>query len=163
MFESADISMLRLLETFLKSAPQLVLQLSIMVHSNHVEPLQGERLRRLYYAAITSAHLVRYAVTVLHLTHYIIITASHPRTLGVTLTYITASIAASSINFIYGTLIAAHCAIPAFPMMQSLPTIVALSCPHYPYSSFSSRAATDLPSLVLDCRVLVLVQKCDSA
>uniref|UniRef100_A0A8C5TTY1 XK-related protein n=1 Tax=Malurus cyaneus samueli TaxID=2593467 RepID=A0A8C5TTY1_9PASS len=31
MFESADISMLRLLEAFLKSAPQLVLQLSIMV------------------------------------------------------------------------------------------------------------------------------------
>ncbi|XP_061075993.1 XK-related protein 7-like [Conger conger] len=41
MFQSADISMLRLLETFLKSAPQLVLQLSIMVHSNQVLPLQG--------------------------------------------------------------------------------------------------------------------------
>ncbi|XP_064160846.1 XK-related protein 7-like [Anguilla rostrata] len=41
MFESADISMLRLLETFLKSAPQLVLQLSIMIHSNEVQPLQG--------------------------------------------------------------------------------------------------------------------------
>ncbi|XP_010211929.1 PREDICTED: XK-related protein 7 [Tinamus guttatus] len=41
MFESADISMLRLLETFLKSAPQLVLQLSIMVQQNSVEPLQG--------------------------------------------------------------------------------------------------------------------------
>uniref|UniRef100_A0A8D0HNE3 XK-related protein n=1 Tax=Sphenodon punctatus TaxID=8508 RepID=A0A8D0HNE3_SPHPU len=41
MFESADISMLRLLEAFLKSAPQLVLQLSIMVQENHIEPLQG--------------------------------------------------------------------------------------------------------------------------
>ncbi|XP_044311508.1 XK-related protein 7 [Varanus komodoensis] len=41
MFESADISMLRLLETFLKSAPQLVLQLSIMVQQNRIEPLQG--------------------------------------------------------------------------------------------------------------------------
>ncbi|KAM6248751.1 XK-related protein 7 [Porphyrio hochstetteri] len=41
MFESADISMLRLLETFLKSAPQLVLQLSIMVQQNSIEPLQG--------------------------------------------------------------------------------------------------------------------------
>ncbi|XP_060627816.2 XK-related protein 7 [Anolis sagrei] len=41
MFENADISMLRLLETFLKSAPQLVLQLSIMVHQNYIEPLQG--------------------------------------------------------------------------------------------------------------------------
>uniref|UniRef100_A0A3B3R0H7 XK-related protein n=1 Tax=Paramormyrops kingsleyae TaxID=1676925 RepID=A0A3B3R0H7_9TELE len=33
LFASADVSMLRLLESFLKSAPQLVLQLSIMVHS----------------------------------------------------------------------------------------------------------------------------------
>uniref|UniRef100_A0A8C8S958 XK-related protein n=1 Tax=Pelusios castaneus TaxID=367368 RepID=A0A8C8S958_9SAUR len=41
MFESADISMLRLLETFLKSAPQLVLQLSIMVQQSSIEPLQG--------------------------------------------------------------------------------------------------------------------------
>ncbi|XP_051518598.1 XK-related protein 7-like [Myxocyprinus asiaticus] len=40
-FESADINMLRLLEAFLKSAPQLVLQLSIMIHSNHILPLQG--------------------------------------------------------------------------------------------------------------------------
>ncbi|KAL6482969.1 hypothetical protein MHYP_G00078410 [Metynnis hypsauchen] len=41
MFESADISMLRLLETFLKSAPQLVLQLSIIVQTSQVLPLQG--------------------------------------------------------------------------------------------------------------------------
>ncbi|XP_053555516.1 XK-related protein 7 [Bombina bombina] len=41
MFESADISMLRLLETFLKSAPQLVLQLCIVIQQGHVEPLQG--------------------------------------------------------------------------------------------------------------------------
>uniref|UniRef100_A0A1A8LDC3 XK-related protein n=1 Tax=Nothobranchius pienaari TaxID=704102 RepID=A0A1A8LDC3_9TELE len=41
MFENADISMLRLLESFLKSAPQLVLQLSIMVHARDVLPLQG--------------------------------------------------------------------------------------------------------------------------
>lgn len=34
--------MLRLLETFLKSAPQLVLQLSIMVQAMQVLPLQGE-------------------------------------------------------------------------------------------------------------------------
>ncbi|XP_074085004.1 XK-related protein 7 [Macrotis lagotis] len=39
MFESADISMLRLLEAFLKSAPQLVLQLSIMVLQGHLPPL----------------------------------------------------------------------------------------------------------------------------
>uniref|UniRef100_A0A8C9EQ72 XK-related protein n=1 Tax=Pavo cristatus TaxID=9049 RepID=A0A8C9EQ72_PAVCR len=38
MFENADINMLRLLETFLKSAPQLVLQLSIMVQQNDIEP-----------------------------------------------------------------------------------------------------------------------------
>ncbi|CAL8234838.1 unnamed protein product [Boreogadus saida] len=41
MFQSADISMLRLLESFLKSAPQLVLQLSIMVQARQVLPLQG--------------------------------------------------------------------------------------------------------------------------
>ncbi|XP_017264884.1 XK-related protein 7 [Kryptolebias marmoratus] len=41
MFENADISMLRLLESFLKSAPQLVLQLSIMIHTSQVLPLQG--------------------------------------------------------------------------------------------------------------------------
>ncbi|KAJ3586408.1 hypothetical protein NHX12_012806 [Muraenolepis orangiensis] len=41
MFQSADISMLRLLESFLKSAPQLVLQLSIMVQAHQVLPLQG--------------------------------------------------------------------------------------------------------------------------
>lgn len=42
MFETADISMLRLLESFLKSAPQLVLQLSIMIHTSQVLPLQGK-------------------------------------------------------------------------------------------------------------------------
>lgn len=41
MFENADISMLRLLESFLKSAPQLVLQLSIMIYTKQVLPLQG--------------------------------------------------------------------------------------------------------------------------
>uniref|UniRef100_A0A8C5RUA9 XK-related protein n=2 Tax=Elapidae TaxID=8602 RepID=A0A8C5RUA9_LATLA len=41
MFECADVSMLRLLETFLKSAPQLVLQLSIMVQQKRIDPLQG--------------------------------------------------------------------------------------------------------------------------
>ncbi|AWP10398.1 XK-related protein [Scophthalmus maximus] len=41
MFESADISMLRLLESFLKSAPQLVLQLCIMIQASQVLPLQG--------------------------------------------------------------------------------------------------------------------------
>uniref|UniRef100_A0A8C5EA72 XK-related protein n=1 Tax=Gouania willdenowi TaxID=441366 RepID=A0A8C5EA72_GOUWI len=41
MFENADISMLRLLESFLKSAPQLVVQLSIIINTSHVLPLQG--------------------------------------------------------------------------------------------------------------------------
>ncbi|KAM4692372.1 XK-related protein 7 [Rhinophrynus dorsalis] len=41
MFETADISMLRLLETFLKSAPQLVLQICIMVQQGKVESIQG--------------------------------------------------------------------------------------------------------------------------
>lgn len=43
LFESADVSMLRLLETFLRSAPQLVLQLILLVQENR-EPdlLPGE-------------------------------------------------------------------------------------------------------------------------
>ncbi|KAG7246720.1 hypothetical protein CRUP_036743, partial [Coryphaenoides rupestris] len=40
MFEYADVNMLRLLETFLESAPQLVLQLCIMIQSNRAERLQ---------------------------------------------------------------------------------------------------------------------------
>lgn len=46
MFENADISMLRLLETFMKSAPQLVLQLSIVVQTSQVLPLQGKSLSK---------------------------------------------------------------------------------------------------------------------
>lgn len=46
LFESADVSMLRLLETFLRSAPQLVLQLSLLVHHG-LQPdlLPGEPAR----------------------------------------------------------------------------------------------------------------------
>ncbi|XP_028318752.1 XK-related protein 6-like [Gouania willdenowi] len=40
MFEYADVNMLRLLETFLESAPQLVLQLCIMIQENRAETLQ---------------------------------------------------------------------------------------------------------------------------
>lgn len=40
MFEYADVNMLRLLETFLESAPQLVLQLCIMIRENRAETLQ---------------------------------------------------------------------------------------------------------------------------
>ena len=40
MYEYADVNMLRLLETFLESAPQLVLQLSIMIQKNRAETLQ---------------------------------------------------------------------------------------------------------------------------
>ncbi|XP_055970024.1 XK-related protein 6 isoform X2 [Sorex fumeus] len=39
MYEYADVNMLRLLETFLESAPQLVLQLCIMVQRNSAETL----------------------------------------------------------------------------------------------------------------------------
>ncbi|KAM9786175.1 XK-related protein 7-like [Neosynchiropus ocellatus] len=41
MFQTADVHLLRLLESFLKSAPQLVLQLTIMVKTQQVLPLQG--------------------------------------------------------------------------------------------------------------------------
>ncbi|XP_060040909.1 XK-related protein 6 [Erinaceus europaeus] len=39
MYEYADVNMLRLLETFLESAPQLVLQLCIMIQKNNAETL----------------------------------------------------------------------------------------------------------------------------
>ena len=44
MYEYADVNILRLLETFLESAPQLVLQLCIMIQSNKAEWLQCKRL-----------------------------------------------------------------------------------------------------------------------
>lgn len=44
MYEYADVNMLRLLETFLESAPQLVLQLCIMIQSSKAEWLQCKRL-----------------------------------------------------------------------------------------------------------------------
>lgn len=49
MYEYADVNMLRLLETFLESAPQLVLQLCIMIQKNRAETLQcKECLKALY-------------------------------------------------------------------------------------------------------------------
>lgn len=45
LFESADVSMLRLLETFLRSAPQLVLQLSLLVHRGGEPDLLPGELR----------------------------------------------------------------------------------------------------------------------
>ncbi|KAF4802060.1 XK-related protein 6 [Turdus rufiventris] len=42
MYEYADVNMLRLLETFLESAPQLVLQLCIMIQKNRAETLPCE-------------------------------------------------------------------------------------------------------------------------
>lgn len=53
MYEYADVNMLRLLETFLESAPQLVLQLCIMIQSNKAEWLQCKDL----YEALYEQHL----------------------------------------------------------------------------------------------------------
>ncbi|ELV14221.1 PIN2/TERF1-interacting telomerase inhibitor 1 [Tupaia chinensis] len=44
MYEYADVNMLRLLETFLESAPQLVLQLCIMIQKNSAETLPWKDL-----------------------------------------------------------------------------------------------------------------------
>lgn len=48
MYEYADVNMLRLLETFLESAPQLVLQLCIMIQKNRAETLQCKECLWLY-------------------------------------------------------------------------------------------------------------------
>lgn len=57
MYEYADVNMLRLLETFLESAPQLVLQLCIMIQSNKAEWLQCKRLHTAQYDFIFSRYL----------------------------------------------------------------------------------------------------------
>ena len=57
MYEYADVNMLRLLETFLESAPQLVLQLCIMIQSNKAEWLQCKRLHMAQYDFIFSRYL----------------------------------------------------------------------------------------------------------
>ena len=54
MYEYADVNMLRLLETFLESAPQLVLQLCIMIQSNKAEWLQCKHFPK----ALHESHLV---------------------------------------------------------------------------------------------------------
>ncbi|KAK1172813.1 XK-related protein 4 [Acipenser oxyrinchus oxyrinchus] len=41
VYEYADVSMLHLLATFLESAPQLVLQLCIIIQTHHLQALQG--------------------------------------------------------------------------------------------------------------------------
>lgn len=44
VYEYADVSMLHLLATFLESAPQLVLQLCIIVQTHTLQALQGKGL-----------------------------------------------------------------------------------------------------------------------
>ncbi|XP_067886974.1 XK-related protein 4 isoform X2 [Heterodontus francisci] len=48
VYEYADVSMLHLLATFLESAPQLVLQLCIVIQSHRLEALQGRTRCRLF-------------------------------------------------------------------------------------------------------------------
>lgn len=42
IFLSHDVSLLRLFETFLESAPQLILVIYIILHTNQAEIFQGE-------------------------------------------------------------------------------------------------------------------------
>lgn len=53
MYEYADVNMLRLLETFLESAPQLVLQLCIMIQKNQAETLQCKESTCLLLLSLT--------------------------------------------------------------------------------------------------------------
>lgn len=62
MYEYADVNMLRLLETFLESAPQLVLQLCIMIQSNKAEWLQCKGLSITITATPDNSHLCHFAL-----------------------------------------------------------------------------------------------------
>lgn len=44
VYEFADVSMLHLLATFLESAPQLVLQLCIIIQTHKLQAVQGKTL-----------------------------------------------------------------------------------------------------------------------
>lgn len=59
MYEYADVNMLRLLETFLESAPQLVLQLCIMIQSNKAEWLQCKGFPKGSIRATLESNFVR--------------------------------------------------------------------------------------------------------
>lgn len=61
MFEYADVNMLRLLETFLESAPQLVLQLCIMIQENRAETLQCKWLTSTVAARERDAVVLSYS------------------------------------------------------------------------------------------------------
>lgn len=75
MYEYADVNMLRLLETFLESAPQLVLQLCIMIQSNKAEWLQCKRLHTAQYDFIFSSYLT--SLYFLRSTLYVILWLVH--------------------------------------------------------------------------------------
>lgn len=62
MYEYADVNMLRLLETFLESAPQLVLQLCIMIQSNKAEWLQCKGLPITIPSTQDISHLCHFAL-----------------------------------------------------------------------------------------------------
>lgn len=64
MFEYADVNMLRLLETFLESAPQLVLQLCIMIQENRAETLQCRWNRERLPALMPCFHVADTALVI---------------------------------------------------------------------------------------------------
>ncbi|XP_061111661.1 XK-related protein 4-like isoform X2 [Conger conger] len=65
VYEYADVSMLHLLATFLESAPQLVLQLCIIIRTHTLQALQGWRLLA-YYAAVLLENAALSALWYLH-------------------------------------------------------------------------------------------------
>lgn len=47
VYEYADVSMLHLLATFLESAPQLVLQLCIIIQTHKLQAVQGNEINKM--------------------------------------------------------------------------------------------------------------------
>lgn len=59
VYEFADVSMLHLLATFLESAPQLVLQLCIIIQTHKLEPMQGNTLT--HRLSISQLNLIKFS------------------------------------------------------------------------------------------------------
>lgn len=62
VYEFADVSMLHLLATFLESAPQLVLQLCIIIQTHKLQAVQGTSLQGVFRRRFMRHHHVFFVI-----------------------------------------------------------------------------------------------------